>query len=170
MRAFIAVPLSDGVRNALVRVQRKLEQSGTRMKLVEPENLHVTMKFLGGIDDSRVKGWRSVLDKIETKPFEMKFDHLGVFPGMNFIKVVWAGVENEEMIKKVHDVIGPEDEKWVAHVTLARVKGKPTDKFMEVLKESDLNEKQLADKVQLMKSELTPEGPVYSKIYEVDLK
>ena len=170
MRCFIGVPLSDDVRRELIRIQGELKKSTTKMKLVEPENLHITLRFLGDIGDSEVSKITEKLKEISVGKFAVTFSHLGAFPSKNYMRVIWVGVsQGREELTELHRQVGGKEKKFEPHVTLARVKTKP-DKMLVDLLGKTLNLPMNVDKVQLVESKLTPKGPIYSKVFEIELR
>ncbi|MCD6414936.1 MAG: RNA 2',3'-cyclic phosphodiesterase [Candidatus Diapherotrites archaeon] len=165
MRCFIGVPLTDNVRKGLSEMQKRLKHSSTKMKLVEPENLHITLRFLGEIADVEVA--KPLLEGISIKKFHVQFTHIGAFPSRDYIRVVWAGVgQGRDELVELYKAVGGKNS-LEPHVTLARVKTKPDALLLEMLDEK-LDLSMDAERVQLIESKLTPTGPIYSKVFEVE--
>lgn len=173
MRAFIAVELSEEVRENLQAFQKALDFEG--VKLVEPENLHITLFFLGEIDERTAAKVIEAMEKVSVPPFTLSCSGAGVFPNPNFIRVVWAGCENEQL-KKIYEQLAPEmrklrykPEPFHAHVTVARVKDpKAKENVRAALAKfegMDFGSCKI-DRVVLKKSTLTPTGPVYEDVFE----
>lgn len=167
----------------MVRVQKKLEQIGGDLKIVEPENIHLTLKFLGDISRSKLRAVEDVLREASyADPFRIQVSSLGVFPNPSFIRVVWAGVdEGSEKLKTIRKEIdeglskvgiSTDDEEFTPHYTIARVKsGKEKEKIRSLV-EKNSNKiwgEYVAGDVKLKKSELTSEGPVYSTLESFEL-
>lgn len=176
MRAFIAVELSEEVRKNLQPFQKALDFEG--VKLVEPENLHITMFFLGEIDDRTAAKVVEALGKITVPKFELKCSGVGVFPNPNFIRVAWAGCENESLTK-IYEQLAPEMRKlrykiepFRGHVTVARVKDpmakEKVQKALEKFEGHDFGSCEVS-RVALKKSTLTPQGPIYEDVFEKTL-
>jgi len=130
MRCFIALPCLKEIVDRLVEVQNKVKGFGS-IKLVEPENIHLTLKFLGEVNEEDVEKIASKLAFLnERKKFEVKVKGLGVFPKLSHVNVIWAGVEEKEQITELYDAVDnrlekfgfPLDEKFHPHYTIARVK------------------------------------------------
>ncbi len=175
MRAFIAIPLPKEVISDCKDLEHKLKNTGVKMKLVEPENLHITLKFLGNIDENTVNRIKEILDSIKSEPFKAKTSFVGCFPNPDFIRVVWLGVESKEIesiqrdIDKELEKLGFDRERnFVPHITLARVKEKPNKKLKELIG-MRVNKEFEVDRILLMKSTLTRGGPIYDVIYEKKL-
>ncbi len=130
MRCFIAIPCPDTIKDLLVREQKDMVCLG-RIKPVEYENIHLTMKFLGEIEDSNVEKIKQVLDEINIKPFEIMVKGLGAFPNPGNPKVVWAGVRDgsaqiinlqKTMDEKLSALGFQKDNRFHPHYTIARIK------------------------------------------------
>jgi 2'-5' RNA ligase len=179
IRTFIAVELDPDFGEKIRQIQERF--AGFDLKFVNPEIVHITLKFLGDIKESMVDPVAAALDSIMCGPFEAKVGGLGVFPKPSNPKVLWLGATGN--FKTLHDdvetVLKPfkfkEDERaFTAHATLARVKSLNKDQktaFINVLNE--LNNIEIGslqvNKVLLKKSTLTPDGPIYETLHTVYL-
>lgn len=176
MRAFIAVEISDELKDRIEKIKKEVEGEG--IKPVEKENMHITLHFLGEIDESRKDEVIEAMDKVKIKKFELNCQGAGAFPSMNYIRVIWIGVgadELRELHKQLGDALkgsGFKIEEYSPHLTIARVKFiKDKEKLATFIKNYSELEfgKCLVDKVILKKSALTPSGPIYENIHEVKL-
>lgn len=180
MRCFIAVPCPEGIRKKLVEVQNQIRDFG-KIKMVEFENIHLTLKFLGEVSEEKIERISNELDFLnEKKKFDLKVKGLGVFPKLSHINVVWAGVEDGRQITEIQsgvdDRLGrigfPLEEKFHPHYTIARVKYLD-DK--ESLKKFILDERErefgsyAVESIRLMSSVLNQKGPAYSTLKEYRL-
>lgn len=168
MRVFIEVPLPGGLRQSLAGLGKEIEQDG--IKLVRPENMHATLKFIGDVPDKRLGEIEMRLREIVFSGFDCRITGIGVFPSEDYIKVVWAGIESDgKMEKLAQDVIGAtkgfgDDERFSAHITIARVKKRADLKgFLDRHRGEELGRFR-ADTFNLMQSILSKEGPSYSVI------
>ncbi|MEM0384357.1 MAG: RNA 2',3'-cyclic phosphodiesterase [Candidatus Caldarchaeum sp.] len=178
VRAFIAVDVSDEetVRN-IVNVQNEL-MSVVRegLKPVEPQNLHLTIRFLGEVSDADVQLVVEALSRVDAKQFTMSLKGLGYFPGGGRVNVVWAGVDQgEEELKKIHDNLEKllsgirieKDSRFSPHLTICRVKFlKDKQSLLDVISRNRQTffGRQRVDRISLKKSVLTSSGPVYSDL------
>src|SRR6516165_8777704 len=142
LRTFIAIDLARPIRDRLIALQESLTRSGTEVKWVEPENLHVTMLFLGEVDIRDVPSVCNVVAECTQQhaPFVMSVETAGCFPTPRRPRVLWAGIaEGSQALCGLHDALEPglmdlgcyrrEDRKYTPHITLGRVKSdRPTDK------------------------------------------
>ncbi len=182
-RTFIAIEANEEVQNSLKSVQGELEQTGGDLNLVSPGNVHLTLRFLGDVSESRVDIIKDVINEVpKPDPFQMEVKGLGVFPEPSYIRVVWAGVSagsekvvslREGLDRKLSEVDYPSDDKdFTPHFTIARVKsGRAKDKIYSVVEERSEKVWGSIDvtEIELKKSELTPEGPIYTTLEKAKL-
>ena len=172
MRCFIAidVPCFDSVAS----LQSSIEG---RVKLVEKENIHITLKFLGEVNEENLKDVEKAVEECSTKKYKAKLKGLGFFPNERYIKVVWVGVEDRGETKMMMECI---DEKLskvgfkkerthIPHLTIARAKGKIRIKNIEKFRDMYFGEIEV-NKIKIKKSTLTQKGPIYEDIATVELK
>ncbi|KXA92593.1 hypothetical protein AKJ64_02755 [candidate division MSBL1 archaeon SCGC-AAA259E17] len=182
-RSFVAIDSNEKIRNCLVKIQKSLERTGADLKLVEPENIHLTLKFLGNVSENRLELVKEKIRNIEKiDSFELQVNGLGVFPRPSFIRVIWAGVSKGEdktvdlrkkLDKKMAEIdFEPEDKDFTPHFTIARMKsGRAKDEVLSQIEEnSDTNfGSVIVKEAKLKKSELTSEGPIYTTLESVEL-
>lgn len=168
MRLFIAIPVPDNVKDLLVSAQLKLKHA--KMVLVKKEAMHVTLKFLGEVPESKMDEIKKRLSGVRFEKCGMRLDGLGVFPASGAPKVVWIGLKPKQKLVELHQHIEqalsglfPAGEHFHAHLTLARVKLVENKKeFKELLKTISVLPLEFDVKsFELVASTLTPEGPVY---------
>lgn len=168
VRAFIAINISDKIKERVKPALKELREIGA--STVPPKNLHLTLKFLGNIKPDKLEQVKQALSKIEFSPFKIKFKGVGAFPNKDYIRVVWVGAESKELEDLSQEInrelkgLFPED-KSSAHLTLARVKKKlELSKFFEKYKDERFGSFEVHS-FELMQSELSREGPVYSILW-----
>lgn len=174
---FLAVELPEEVKREIGRIQKKVLSDGVRIKLVENENLHLTLKFFGEVENEKIDRIVKNLSKIEIKPFTSSLEGLGVFPYRDYIKVIWAGLSNakgfiilKEKIDEELTSLGMKHEKkFSAHITIGRVRSiSDKETFYNKFKSLGKNLKNASFKVSefvLKKSTLTPNGPIYENVH-----
>src|SRR5262245_32157842 len=140
LRTFIAVELEKGIRSRCVALQQSLGRSGGEVKWVEPDNIHVTLLFLGEVDEREVHELcRAVCETCSGfEPFALSVEGLGCFPNARRPRVVWVGVgAGAARLVALHDALETpllelgcyrrEERRYTPHVTLGRVKSdRPT--------------------------------------------
>ena len=168
MRLFIAVPVSESVKDILISIQKKLTHA--KMVLVKKNAMHVTLKFLGNVPESNIDEIKKQLSAIQFSAFPVQFDGVGVFPAAGAPRVVWAGLKPKQKMVELHQHIEqaisklfPTGEHFHVHITLARVKVVENKKeFKELLKTISVPAVEFeVNSFELVRSTLTPEGPNY---------
>jgi len=188
MRAFIAIELPCAVKEYLGRFQNKLKTSASDIKWVNPENIHLTLKFLGEIEDKTTDEIKEILETVSCRrlAFYIRLSTLGAFPKINSPRIIWTGIDKgadetkeiaaelEERIAKIG--IPKEDKPFSAHLTIGRTRSafnrENLAKTLVALQGEIIqdNIEFRADKLTLFKSTLTPQGPVYTILKEANLK
>lgn len=180
-RGFIAIDIEAFPR--LVEFENEIKKTGANVKLVEPENVHLTLKFLGDTEESLLDEIeRAIIDAVEDiDPFDIQLKSAGVFPNQKYIKVIWIGIEHKGEMMTISNRIdeklsklGFKREKrgFSPHLTIARVRtAKNKDKLLQVIEGyKDVEFKDIrVDTIRLKKSDLTPKGPIYTNLIEVKL-
>ena len=175
MRTFVAIEVSNkDVLNSIHKIQTELN---IKAKPVELNNMHFTVQFLGEVSEEMVRKISDALNSIEFSTFSISFMGVGVFPKPSFPRVIWIGTNdgvNEleklaEMIRTKLSQIGfHPDKKFKPHVTIFRVKNKiegMSDKLEKF--SSYIFGEQTVSEIKLKKSELTPNGPIYTDLLVV---
>jgi 2'-5' RNA ligase len=184
LRTFIAVDLSKSIRDKTVALQNTLAKTGADVKWVEPANLHVTLLFLGEVDDRQVpEVCRLTANCVGAHPaFSMQVESVGCFPNPRRPRVVWVGVgAGFEAISAIHDALEiefddlgfrREERRYTPHITLGRVKSEgPNEKLVEALAKNAAwkgGETQVTE-IHVMSSELSPHGPAYTVLSRAPL-
>jgi len=180
-RGFIAIDID--VFSKLMEFEKEIKETGGNVKLVEPENVHITLKFLGDTNESRIDEIDKIMkDSVKgIDPFNIKLKGAGVFPNQNYIKVIWIGIKQDEpigiIVRKIDEQLSKigfkkEKREFSSHLTIARVKSaKGKDGILRVIeKYRDIHFIDLrVDSIRLKKSDLTPKGPIYTTIKDVKL-
>ena len=163
MRVFIAYELPEKVSIYLRQKQKEIETDSARM--VFPKQFHLTFKFLGEKKEQEIEQIKKDLNKIDFKPINAKLNGTGVFQNEERINVFWAGLEPKEDIIKLQKQID-EDERFHPHITIARIKSvKEKEKLKSILDKVELKEMEFEiNKIKLIKSILTTEGPNYEEL------
>ena len=179
MRVFIALELPEHVKAEIFHGFEKLKENGIASgNFVEKENLHLTLKFLGDVDEDKIVQVEKKLSQIKFNPFNVEVGKIGFFPNENYIRVLWVELKSSEIydiynkIENELNSIGFEREKeFVSHITVARIKSvKNRDIFFN--KVEKIRFKKLKFEIKdfsLIKSELMKSGPVYKTIKTFEL-
>ncbi len=174
MRLFIAIDFNE-LRDYFIELQQLLPKNA---KLSFTKTFHLTLKFLGEVQPDKVNKTINILKNIKLGHFSAFTDSIGIFPTENYIRVVWAGLKPEDKILELQKNIDEslkslfkKEKDFKAHITLARVKY-PEDKkqFLEQLRKIKVENKKIEVKdFRLVRSDLTPKGPVYEDLEVFEL-
>jgi len=182
-RLFIAIELPPDVKKCLQAMQNKLKKCGPDVKWVEPENIHLTLKFLGGVEAKDTEKIVGLLEKdfSSNKSFRVTLDRLGCFPSLHSPRILWAGFEDKQNNAKniarlldnsLNDLgFDKETREFQLHATLGRFRS--TRKRIALIKEiEELNRSfkpydLYADNITLFESKLSPKGPAYAILHSV---
>lgn len=180
IRTFIAIELNEETHSELSSLLSALKESDADVKWVAPEVIHLTLKFLGYIDDVKIKEVQKILDEIikNFKPFVLSLKGIGAFPKLDYPRVVWVGVdagknETSQLAKELEDRlekigIPKEDREFHPHITLGRVKSsKNKDKLKSIIETTKFEPRSKinVDHLTLFKSQLTTQGPIYTPLF-----
>jgi 2'-5' RNA ligase len=180
IRSFIAFDLdNEAVLRKITDAQNLLVKTGADLKLVKPENIHVTMRFLGNITPPMVDKIFEEMKEIQFIPFDVKIQGVGAFPHLRYPRVVWVGMtEGADQMRSVSSQLEPRLRKlgfatdskgFSPHLTIARVKsGRNKVELVECISENANSELGgiRAECLRLKRSNLTPKGPIYSTLKE----
>ena len=184
MRLFIATPISRQVETELANIIYQLKSVAGNVRWVKPENIHLTIKFLGETDESLVEHLSQLIDETsrETNILDFKLSKIGGFPNLIRPRALWAGLDGDHselerlagsLDQRVHKLgYDKETRKFRPHLTLGRVK-KPQAlpqlaHFIENYKIEAMPFQ--IDRLTLFKSTLTPRGPIYERLHEALFK
>jgi 2'-5' RNA ligase len=183
MRLFVSIDLA-GLEDDIASVQERVaDASGVR--LTDPANVHVTLKFLGDVDDEQIStladALEAAVDDAGVGPFTAKFGGLGAFPSAEYIRVLWVGIrEGSTELARLHEAIeermvemgfDSEDHEFTPHATIARMDhagGK--EQAQRVLRETDptVGTRDI-EAVELTESVLRDDGPEYTTVERFEL-
>ncbi len=164
MRLFIGFDVPE---ERIKEINEKIEDKGIK----RTKEFHCTLKFLGEVEDEKVRGIVERLKRIKFKKFYVELGNVGFFPNEDYIKVIYLEILGQEVnklreeIEKSLEGIFPREERFKAHVTLGRVKFiENKEELKEIKKLGGERERYLIDSFKLVKSELRREGPFYENI------
>ncbi|MBX3302794.1 MAG: RNA 2',3'-cyclic phosphodiesterase [Nitrospira sp.] len=199
IRAFLAVEIGDELRAGLARVQHDIKQrfvnqctKAVRVTWGQPNSFHLTVRFLGDTDEQRLPVMREAVDSINQSipTVEIPIERFQAFPTLQKPRVLWVGPSEEwlqsaaaNQLSAWHQRIesccrsfgfAPDDKRFIPHLALARIK-MGERQVGQLLAQSGVCDRPLAlgaigvESLVLMKSDLRPAGPRYTKVWEVKL-
>ncbi|ELY55909.1 RNA 2',3'-cyclic phosphodiesterase [Natronolimnohabitans innermongolicus] len=185
MRLFVSVDLPDDLADAVDDLQDEFT-GASGLNFTDPRQAHVTLKFLGEVDESRVPDLERELEAAvadaAVEPFTVRYGGLGVFPSLDYISVIWFGAETGgEELTRLHEAVedrttamGFEEEShdFTPHVTLARMEhGGGKEQVQELVRERDPTIGEMTvEEIHLTESVRTDAGPIYSTVESFSLE
>jgi 2'-5' RNA ligase len=189
IRAFIAIELSEDVKNRLRALQDILKAVDPGCaKWVSPDSIHLTLKFLGNTPVGKLDNIVQVMEKTarDATSFQIEITGLGAFPNLKRVQIVWVGVSGkvEQLLSLQKDLdaglaklgFPRENRTFIPHLTLARIRDYVSADGRQALGEA-INGSRTAphsiigvDSFSLIRSQLTRAGAIYTRLYSVELK
>jgi len=183
LRTFIAIALPEATQAKAEKLLSDLRRVDAAVRWVPARNLHLTLKFLGDVEEARLRdlflGIQRATEGIE--PFQITLEGLGAFPNTRRPRVLWIGLEIPEAMQKLYEHVEEElfrlefpreQRKFSPHLTIGRVKAqRGMEALMSVVERMDFGpERVTVDHIAAMKSELRPTGAVYSALKKFALR
>jgi 2'-5' RNA ligase len=184
MRTFIAIEVPDEVKNVVLGYINNLSGQDKGIRWVKPEGIHITLKFLGNTDDVLSEKIIRILENIagEFSCFQLEVSETGTFPSVNNPKVLWLGIGNGknsliQMSTLLENELEPlgfarENRPFHPHITIGRVKDRKTGtRIIKGFLSFDFSPVKFTVKSTVWKkSQLTPQGAIYSDLYTAYLR
>ena len=184
IRAFISIEIPQEIKGKISLIQEQLKTIETPISWVRLDSIHLTLKFLGNITELQIPEIKNCMTTAANgiPPFDVKVKRGGVFPNLNYPRVIWLGLEDRTdslfKLQKGIDIclekIGfePEERGFTPHLTLGRVKSLKGKNHLirtiHIYKDIEVGEIYV-DKIKLMRSQLNPTGAIYTVLEEVRL-
>jgi len=184
MRVFVAINPTDEVRRRLYRAAAALREADYPIRWVPPDNIHLTLKFLGEVDEGSVDAVRdAIADALAgTAAFELHVAGFGAFPSARSPRVVWVGAEGGQQLEDVHDRVEGalarlghprETRAFHPHLTLGRARRGTSARQFKGMEDAfaslEFDASFRVDSVDLMRSTLRPSGAEYDIVDRVEL-
>jgi len=181
IRTFIAFKLPKNIIYSISEIQNRFKSYAFKVRWVNPENIHLTLKFLGNINHTDIeKISKTIINTANGyAPVSLVVKGVGVFPGIKRAHVIWMGLTGEiekltgiqnDIEENLEELGFPREKRpFRGHLTLGRIKGKINpEKLMGAMKKFEKFESELfiADKIYLFKSDLKSTGSVYTELME----
>ena len=179
MRLFIAITLPDDIKDILYNIQKEIGNEYVKVKWVARKNVHLTLKFLGDVDGSKVEIIKEALRNVNHKKFKLSLGNLGWYPSKDKVNVIWVGLRPEKEVFHLHSEVELKlgslfgnDSRFGVHMTLGRVKFvKYKEKFLDLLKKIKIRGEDFeVNSFSLIKSDLSKDGPKYFVMEKYELQ
>jgi len=188
VRSFIAIELPDGLKLELSQLEARLKLGEQPwVKWVDPYGIHLTLKFLGNVIANRLGDITGAMGAAAQgiPPFRLEVKELGVFPNLRRAQVAWVGISGEvdklgQLQQRLESNLAPlgfapESRPFTPHLTLARLRNQASpderQRFGQLITSTKFESAHTieVDAINLMRSQLTREGAIYSRISSVGL-
>lgn len=181
-RIFFAVPISEKVRNLLADIQSELRDLPGKIRGVPPEDVHLTIKFIGEVEEDVVENLQNQVDALSLpESFSVTVNRTGVFPHPRRPRVLWVGTEDSASLEKIANQldeafekygIEPETREFHPHLTLGRVKGRglPGETLNQFLNYEVPKISMPVESVVCYESVLKPSGAEYTALHTTHLQ
>ncbi|HOK79273.1 MAG TPA: RNA 2',3'-cyclic phosphodiesterase [bacterium] len=179
---FSGIKLTDEVTDEMEQIIVMLSEHKNIIKVVPAKNLHITLRFLGNIDEEKYQEFLFNLENAfnSLTPFYVDIQGIGFFPNKKHIRVIWAGVENHPSLSLIHDIVEnaatkiglPPDNKFHAHVTVGRTRSQITLHLVQELEAKFQNKrwgKIKVDHITIFESVLHQTGPEYKELAQIPI-
>lgn len=180
IRTFIAIEIPDSVQTKIAQLQDELKQEREHISWPRAQNIHLTLKFLGDVEESLLPDIIKELTSVCTTqtPFDFEIKNLGCFPSFKRARVLWVGIDSPGqqlagLAKKIEAGLiqfgfSKENRKFNPHLTIGRVRSPLSNNFVDKIKEiSFFGGKITAEEVAAIKSDLKPTGAVYTPLARI---
>jgi 2'-5' RNA ligase len=184
MRLFVSIDLSEDLTDEIADLQAEFADADG-LRFTDPNQTHVTLKFLGEVDECRLSELEFALEtavtESEIEPFDVEYGGLGVFPSLEYISVLWLGVrDGSSKMTRLHEAVerktvelgsDPENHEFTPHATIARMDhagGKEVVQRLVCERDPTVGTTTVRTAM-LKKSDLGPKGPVYSTLASISL-
>ena len=176
VRSFICLEIPESIQSRIGKLQESLRQTNAQVSWTKPSNIHLTLKFLGGVEASRIEAVSNAIERAADGigPFEVEVGGAGCFPSPRSPRVLWVGVSDvPEQLRRLYTNIEDEQErqgfprekrKFSPHLTIGRIRSPHNaSQVAEALIASGFNsERFVATEAVLMRSDLRPTGSIYT--------
>jgi len=189
VRSFIAIELPDELKAGLAQLEAQLKlATPSSVKWVDPSSIHLTLKFLGNIAVDRISEITKAMEAATRglSSFHLEVAGLGVFPNLKRVQVAWVGISGEvdklsQLQQRVESSLVPlgftaESRPFTPHLTLARLRDRALpderERFGKLIAATKFETVYTirVNSINLIRSQLTREGAIYSRLSSVELK
>jgi 2'-5' RNA ligase len=185
MRIFIGIKLDSNAIEQIEKFLKPFKKINTPIRWIKPETVHITLKFIGEVPDTQYQKIQQTLSEalaaLNPGAFDVTFSGCGKFGKRDSLNIFWVGIEPEDTLKRIYETVEDslsrlgipgEDREFKPHITVGRNKREYNFKSLFSLIEqySDQRIQEMhVTRIQIFKSDLNPDGPVYTILKEIPL-
>lgn len=180
-RLFLGIDLPEEIKSKIEKLKRQYHLERLPIKLVEPENSHIALKFLDKLDDNQIEQIDQTIKNLikEFQPFKVKINNSLVFPNLQQPKVLTLKIISKKLelignqiIPKLEELpfVIKDNKKYTPHITLGRIKTNLSNLEKEKISSLQFTEEFQVTAIQLFESQLTSNGPIYTTLQVFNLK
>lgn len=180
MRTFIAIDLPEAIKDKIAELENDFKKLDLGFRWVKPENLHLTLKFLGDVKPEQIDAIKKAITKVsdEFSVFKTRLDGFGFFPDKKKPRVFFIGTDREELFRSIAaeletalaEIGFAKEDRFKSHITLARIKDSRNIGFLNKKIATNVSVGIFpVEAISLYKSTITGQGPVYEKIFKRNL-
>jgi 2'-5' RNA ligase len=184
IRSFICIVLPEELKAKIAELQSELKREPVSVSWAKPENVHLTLKFLGDVEETQLEQVKEAVSQTAQAHarFELVVHGCGVFPNERDPRVLWVGLKDETgalqpLVQEIEDRLGAigfarEERPFRAHLTIGRVRsGRNARELARKLTATDFPRHRFAvEQITLMRSDLKPTGAIYTPLHSAELK
>jgi len=183
MRVFTGIKITSSIMEKLKEVPSSLQEYRNKIRTVRPENLHITLKFLGNITQDMYSKFSEILKNSITNfsPFEVAIEGIGFFPSKSRAKIIWVGIKENILLENLYKIVEnsaekinilPDDKKFHGHITVGRIKTDIHPNIINAIEEK-FKERNWGDmrveNITIFESILHSDGPEYKELKNMTL-
>jgi 2'-5' RNA ligase len=185
LRLFIAIELGQEQRDTLERIQGRLKKQLPAVRWVKPASVHLTLRFLGSVKEQDLERVKEIMNEVSShaSPFALWLREVGAFPNLRNPRVIWLGVREDSgtLMRIVERLdtslkgmeVHSEERSFTPHLTLGRVKEKGGSavfaSILPLFKNESAGDMSVTE-LSLIRSDLTPHGPIYTVVHRAALR
>ncbi|OQB74921.1 MAG: 2',5' RNA ligase family [candidate division TA06 bacterium ADurb.Bin131] len=183
MRVFVGIKITSSIMEKLKEVLSFLQEYRNQIRTVRPENLHITLKFLGNITHNMYSQFSENLQNsiTEFSPFEVAIEGIGFFPSKNRARIIWVGIKKNNPLENLYKIVEdsaekinilPDNKKFHGHITVGRIKTDIHPNLINAIEEKfkERNwENMRVENITIFESILHPDGPKYKELKTMTL-
>ncbi|MHA1304639.1 MAG: RNA 2',3'-cyclic phosphodiesterase [Candidatus Heimdallarchaeaceae archaeon] len=181
-RAFISIDFKEAeIKEKIILIQEQLQATGAMLRYVNPNQIHLTLEFLGELNEDQIEQVKEILSSITFQSFPLELKNLFVLPNDKYVRVISVDVKGDvDKLLKIQSELRTklkakgfkvDKRSYTPHLTIARVKSsKNKAELLEFIRRNKhfIFGKSCVTSVHLKESKLSPHGPIYGTLFKIE--